>query len=280
MTRSSLRPYYIMSSLVAAALAVTASAGLLNTAIYSPFVKSPALLVGLPIQDLASLLAAPLLVAAMVLTGRGSRRALVLWAGLLLFAGYYYAFYVFGYVYTIFYPLYIAILSLSFYALIGLLLAVDLPAFARHVDGSMPVRFIAFVLAMPLLLLPIWGMGILQGIQTQQVGPADLVFVLDLAFLIPLMTYAAVQIWRRQPVGYLLGGTGLVKAALSGILLTGGSVRQILSGYAVGPDFGMYIFLMVAGAAGFILYMRHLHDTPIDAQDMQVSAGMRPSMSR
>ena len=60
-----------------------------------------------------------------------------MWAGLLLFAGYYYAFYVFDYVYTIFYPLYIAILGLSFYALIGLLLAVDLPAFTRHVDGSM-----------------------------------------------------------------------------------------------------------------------------------------------
>lgn len=52
-------------------------------------------------------------------------------------------------------------------------------------------------------------------------------YALGLVFLIPAMLLAAVQIWRRHPVGSLLGGVQLVKAALSGILLTAGSLLQI-----------------------------------------------------
>jgi len=262
MLHSSLRPYYVMGSLIAVMLAVTAAGGLFAPEIYDPFLENKALLAGLPVQDLVSLIAAPLLVAAMVLAGRGSVRGFVGWTGLLVFAAYYYAFYCFGYLYTIFYPLYLAIMGLSVYALAGLLTSVDVNLFMQSVRDKMPVRFISLVLAMPLLLVPLWSMGILQGIRTQQAAEADLVFVLDLSFMIPAMTFAAVQIWRRRPVGYLLGGVLLVKAAISGILLTGGSLRQVLLGFTVGPDVAMYIFLLVAGVAGFVLYMRNLQDKP------------------
>jgi hypothetical protein len=260
MTKLALRPYTIMGSLIALLLAVAAGAGLLSPAMYDPFIPSTAIRAGLPVQDFVSLLAAPLLVAAMYFAGRGSLRAHLLWAGLVVYAGYYYAFFVFGFTYTPFYLAYVAIMGLSIYSLIGLLLGVRLEALADAVKPGMPVRFIALVLAMPLLLVPIWVMGIWQGIRTQQAGPADLVFVLDLAILIPAMTLAAVQIWRRRPAGYLLGGVLLVKAAISGLLLTAGSVRQLLLGFAVGPDFGMYIFLMVAGVAGLVLYLRNIDD--------------------
>ncbi len=262
MIRVALRPYTIMGALIAACLAIVAGDGLLAPDMYRPFIKSDAIFVGILVQDFVSLLAAPLLIVAMVYTARGSARVLVWWAGLLLFAAYYYAFFCFGFTYTVFYPLYLAILGLSVYSLLGLLTGIDVNAFAAHVDGRMPVRFISFVLAMPLLLVPVWLMGIVHGISTQQAGAADLVFALDLALLIPAMTFAAVQVWQRRPLGYLLGGVLLVKAAISGILLTGGSIRQLLLGYAVGPDFGMYIFLSVAGVAALALYMHHLQDAP------------------
>jgi hypothetical protein len=260
MIRTSLRPYTVMGSLIAVMVAVVAAGGMLNPDMYRPVLVSDALVAGLPVQDFLSLIAAVLLVVAMVSTGRGSVRAFVVWAGLLVFIAYYYAFYCFGYIYTIYYPLYLAILGMSVYSLAGLLVGVDVNVYMQYIREKMPVRFISFVLAMPLLLVPIWSMGILRGIRTQQAVPADLVFVLDLCFMIPAMTFAAVQIWRRRPVGYLLGGVLLVKAALSGILLTGGSLRQVLLGYTVGPDVGMYIFLLVAGIAGFVLFMRNLQE--------------------
>lgn len=260
MKQRALRPAYFMGALIALLLAVAAGAGLLYPAMYDPFITSEALRAGLPVQDAVSLLVAPALLAAMFFTARGMRRAYILWAGLVIYAGYYYAFFVFGFTYTLLYPAYLAIVGLSVYALIVLLLGADCQELAAAARPQMPVRFLAAVLAMPLLLAPLWLMGIWQGIQAQRAGGADLVFVLDLALLIPAMTLAAVQLWRRRPVGFLLGGVLLVKAALSGLLLTAGSLRQVALGYAVGPDFGMYIFLLVAGLAGLVLYLRNLEE--------------------
>lgn len=262
MFRLSLRPYYWTGVLTALCLAIVATAGLLQPGMYVPFIHSEALRVGLPVQDAVSLLAAPALLAVMFYTRRGSVRAFVVWAGILLFAAYYYAFYCFGFVYTIYYPFYLAIMGLSFYSLLGLLASVKLDVFQTCIDAKVPVRFLAFVLGMTVLFIPIWLIAIFQGIQTQKINEGALVFTLDLAFLIPLSVIGAIQIWRRTAFGYLIGGILIFKLAISGILLTGGSLVQITNGFAVGPDFGMYIFLIVAGSAGLIVYFRGLHNQP------------------
>ncbi len=70
MFHGSLRPHYVMGALIAALLAITGAAGLLNPSMYLPFIAS-SLVAGMPVQDLMSLLAAPLLIAAMVYAGRG-----------------------------------------------------------------------------------------------------------------------------------------------------------------------------------------------------------------
>lgn len=258
MFRASLRPHYVMGGLIAVLLVIAAGAGLMNPAIYAPFMPEM-LLIGLPVQDAISLLAAPGLVAAMVLTQHGSIRALVLWAGLLVFVPYYYAFYVFDPAYTVVYPIYVALMGLGVYALAGLLASVRLDAFAAQVDERMPVRWIAAVLGMALLFVPIWGSKVAEGIAAQQPDAAYLVYIMDLAFMIPAMTFAAVQVWRRRPIGYLLSGVLLVKAAISGILLTGGSLRQMAMGGAVPwEELGMYVFLAAAGLGGLWLHLRHL----------------------
>lgn len=260
MIRNSLRPYLVMSSLIALALAITSVLGLLNPAIYRPFMGE-ALWVGMPVQDTVSLLVACGLVAALVYARRGSIRALVIWAGLLVYAAYYYAFLCFDPVYTVVYPLYLAIMGLAVYALVGLLGSVDCALFAAQVDARMPVRWIAAVLGMGLLFIPIWGSKIATGIAAQQPDEAYLVFTIDLAFMIPAMTVAAVQVWRRQPLGYLFSGVLLVKASLSGILLTSGSLRQMALGVAVPwPELAMYLVLAVPGLVGLAFYLRYLHE--------------------
>lgn len=273
MFRSSLRPYEVMGGIMAVLLVLAAAVGLMNPHIYQPFMPE-ALLIGLPVQDAVSLAAAPGLVAAMLLGRRGSVRALVLWAGLLVFVPYYYGFYVFDPAYTVVYPIYLALLGLGVYSLAGLLISIDLEAFAAQVDERMPVRWIAVVLGMALLFVPIWGSQIAAGIATQQPSDAHLVFTMDLAFMIPAMTFAAVQVWRRQPVGYLLSGALLVKAAISGILLTGGSLRQMAVGIAVPwEELGLYLFLAVAGLGGLWFHLRHLR--PVQTQPTH-PAPLRP----
>ncbi|MBK8050392.1 MAG: hypothetical protein IPK16_26790, partial [Anaerolineales bacterium] len=174
---------------------------------------------------------------------------------------------------------YLAIMGLSIYSLIGLFGGLQQQRFAANVDRRMPVRFLAFVLAVPLLLVPVWGMGIYQGIRTQQAGAADLVFVLDLTILLPAMTIAAVQIWKRSALGYQISGPLLVKAAISGLLLTAGSLMQIVKGFSVGPDVAMYLFLLVAGAAGLLFYLKHLHEPTVSSEVQPAAplAGSQPN---
>ncbi len=155
----------------------------------------------------------------MIWTRRGSRRAFVVWCGVLVYTIYYYAFYVFGFTYTVLYPLYLALMGLGVYSLIGLLAGVDLGAFAAGVDAKMPVRTLAVILLIALLFVPLWGSMLAQDIAAQQPRVTALVFVLDLCFLLPAIAIAAVQLWQRRPFGYLLSGILLIKAAVSGILL-------------------------------------------------------------
>lgn len=259
MVHRSLRPHYWMGGLLAVAMIVTSAAGLLTPAIYRPYFATDLLLVGLPAQDTISLLAGIALLPVMVLAGRGSPRAFVLWTGILVYGVYFYAFYVFDYVYTPYYLLYLAIVGVGSYSLIGLLAGADAGALAQRVRRGMPVRVLAFILAVPILFIPIWVSRILVNIAAQQRGEADLVFVLDLAFLIPALVIAAIHLWRRRPLGYLLSGMLLAKAFITGVLLTSGSILQMNAGFTVAPEeMGLYIFLAVAGGAGLGLFLRNV----------------------
>jgi hypothetical protein len=267
-----------MSVVIAILLAITAAAGLVDPSIYAPFVRNPALAAGLPVQDTVSLLVAPLILLAVYFARRGNLRAWIIWVGLLTYATYFYAFYCFGFVYTVYYPLYLAIMGLGIYTLIGLLTGIDPAAFVPPLETKLPVRLLSVILGVPLLLVPVWLMRIQERINTQQVGDGDLVFVLDLALLIPALTLTAVQLWRRRPIGYLLSGVLLVKAFVTGLLLTLGSLRQLQLGFAVAPEeMGMYVFLAGAGLIGMLLYLRHLHPLPVGlAQEPPTAGFSRP----
>jgi hypothetical protein len=255
--------YYGMSALIVALLVVTAAAGVVSRGtIYAPFLSST-LVAFQFFQDLLSLFVAAGIALAMYLAHRGSTRAFAIWTGLLLYVLYYYAFYALDPAYTIYYPLYVALIGLSAYSLLGLFLSVDMRAFAERVDKRMPARFIAVVLAVTLLFTPIWLIMMAQSIRAQQPPETFLVFVFDLAFLLPACAYTAAQTWRRRPVGFLLAGMLLVKAALSGILLLGGELLKIQLGLAPSPEqMAMYLFLAVAGTTGLGFYLRRLEDAP------------------
>ncbi len=277
MLRTSLKPHYVMGTLIALLLLVTAAMGLMVENIYQPFF-SETIIAFQFFQDFVSLLVAPALVAAMLFASRGSQRALIIWSGLLIYVGYYYAFYVFDFVYNIGYPLYLALIGMSLYSLIGLITSIDEVAFAASVLRTMPVRLISLVLGSTLLFVPIWLMMLFKGIATRQAGDTDLVFVLDLAFLIPACLYAAVQIWQRRPIGFVLAGPLLLKATLSGLLLAGGGFMMSLQlGRPIAWDqMSLYLFLALMGAIALTQYMRNIPDSA-DKFPLAASADERSS---
>jgi hypothetical protein len=153
-------------------------------------------------------------------------------------------------------------MGLAVYSLAGLLGNVKLDFFCQYVGEKMPVRLVAIVLGITLLFIPLWFVMLAQRISTQEVGATDLVFVLDLPFLIPACLLGAVLVWQRRPFGYLLSGPLLFKVTISGVLLAGGELMKVIHGLTPAYEqLAIYLFLAIAGAIALALYLDNL-DTP------------------
>ena len=167
-------------------------------------------------------LAVPALLVAIRRTDRGSRRAHLIWLGLLVYLFYNYAFYLFGAAFNWFFLLYVAIFALSVYALALGLWHLDTVTLSHWFEEKTPVRWIAaFLVAIALPLIIVEAGQCVRFISTGQ-PPASpsLIFALDLSFVVPNMILGAVLLWRRQAWGYVLAALMLVKGITYGAVLS------------------------------------------------------------
>jgi hypothetical protein len=89
-----------------------------------------------------AVLAVPLLVAGLVRAVRGFARGLLLWLGMIAYAVYNYAFYLFGAALNVFFLLYVLTMVVAVVALILALSRLDVAAVARSFRLATPVRAI------------------------------------------------------------------------------------------------------------------------------------------
>lgn len=244
----------ILGYALAVLLAVCGGTGIFVPGFYEPWLERYGLAYSqVFVQDVVSLALAPILAIAIARARRGSYPALVVWAGISLFAAYYFSFYGMDKLATPLYPAYLAVIGLGFYSLAGHLSAVDPEDAAARAPSRAAPRFGAAVLGMTGLFVPLWTILVIRMIRTTVVEPAATVFLLDLSFLIPAAIYAAVMLWRRRPEGWFLGSVLLFKSFVSGILLSGGTLWDAFAGRAWDPaQLGLYLFLAVAGGAAFL----------------------------
>ena len=143
---------WLWLSIAAALLAVAGSViGLAVARIYASL--TPAFLPQALAQDIANLaLAAPawLILAALAL--RGSLRAYLLWLGVLTFTVYNYVIYTFSIPFGPLFLLWVAVLGLCLYALIGGVAAVDHGAVAARFTSARAVTVVAWFLIVTAVL--------------------------------------------------------------------------------------------------------------------------------
>lgn len=191
-------------------------------------------------NDLATLLVAvPLLLAATIVARRGSRRAELIWLGMLDYMLYNYAFYLFGSAFNAFFPLYAALFTLSIFALIFGLAALDVKSLSEGLREKTPVKtiagFMAFVaLGLSAAYIAQWiaflSSGQLPPIIALTGHPTSVVFALDFSLVIPVFLLAATWLWRRQPWGYALATIATVKGAVYMLALSAATLTVVCSG--------------------------------------------------
>jgi hypothetical protein len=244
-----LTPVIYLSTLAGMVAVIASLLGLL-TDLYAAM--SPALLVGSYGQDLSVLLAVAVMAASIIAARRGSAVGTILWMAILAYLIYSYALYAFGGVYVTLYPVYIALVGLSMYTLVGLAFLVDAKALATRVGGRLPFWVTGlFFLVIIVVLAPRWLGEISKLSGNITYSPYGPIFVLDLGLVFPAFLLSVYWMWRGNPWGRILGGMMLIKAVSVGLNLALGGLWGMATGVPV--DMGETLFFGGFGLVALVL---------------------------
>ena len=217
---------WLWLSIAAALLAAAGSViGLTVDSIYAGL--TPAFLPQALAQDIGNLMiAAPAMVILAALALRGSLRAYLLWLGVLTFTVYNYVIYAFSIPFGPLFLLWVAVLGMCIYALIGGVTAVDHRAVAARYTSRRAVAVAAwFLIVIAVLFGLIWLSedvpALLAGVKSQSVIdtglPTNPIHVLDLAFFLPAAIATGVLLLKRRPFGHTAAPAMIVFLILTGV---------------------------------------------------------------
>jgi len=178
-------------------------------------------------QDIANLAVASLaLLVLAALALRGSLRAYLLWLGVLTFSVYNYVIYTFSVPFGPLFLLWVVVLGLCIYALIGGIAAVDHREVARRFTSRRAVIVTGWFLIITALLFGMLWLSedvpaLLAGIRPQSLTdmalPTNPVHILDLAFFLPAAIATGVLLLKRKPLAYTLAPPLIVFLILTGV---------------------------------------------------------------
>lgn len=252
----------VLSLIIAMLAAVASAGGLFFPGLYRDNVLITCAWRGNDLITLA--VAVPGLLVSMLFALRGSQKALLVWAGMLGYMVYNYIFYLYGAVFNVFFLLYVLLFTLSIYAIISVMIKLDVQAITNQFRARTPVKWIGgFMVFFAVLLGAMWiAMSlsfVFTGVVPQpilQTGhPTGVVFATDLSLLVSAMVIGGVLLWRRRSWGYSLAAIVLIKACTYGAAMITMSVFSYNELGTVDPFIQLWIFLSVGCivSCGFLL---------------------------
>ncbi|MBN2387951.1 MAG: hypothetical protein JXB85_13115 [Anaerolineales bacterium] len=214
-------------------------------------------------QDAATLiLGVPLLVAGIVLAGKGSLRGQLLLTGTLGYLLYTYTTYAFLSAYNPLFLLYVTLFSLTLFAFLLAMKGLDPEYVARHIGQRFPRRGIAIFLMLLAGFLSLAWLGRIVPALFAGTPPLGLesyttlvIQALDLAIIVPTSALAAVLLWRKRPWGYTLAAVLILKGLSMGAALVAMIIAQVMAGVAVSPAESVLFSTIAAAALIFTLLL-------------------------
>jgi hypothetical protein len=137
---------------------------------------------------------------------------LILFA-MLFYSLYNYAFYLFGAAFNNMFLIYVAIFSLSIFALILLIRKLDIKKTAEKFKPGTPVKVIGWYMIIVGILLGVFHTGlslsyifngVIPEIITNVAHPTNVIAALDLSMVVPVALIAGINILKKRPWGYVL----------------------------------------------------------------------------
>lgn len=220
----------------------------------------------------------PVMVAAMIMAGRGSVRALVVWLGALGVSAYNAQLFLYATPFNEIFLVYVALLALSIWSIVALLAHGTVGRLAAAVDSTMPVRLVAgYVTVIAVLNALLWLRTIVPAILSDEpmshlAGTGlttNPVFVQDLAIWLPLAVVAAYWLWHRRPWGYTIVGGVLVMWVIESISIAAdqwfGSQADPASTVVSATMVPAFAVLALIGLVPLAVFLRHLNAASVQA---------------
>lgn len=257
-----LRVPRVLSWFVVVLMAMVSAGGVFFSEVYR---DNPLIASTFHWQDYVTLfVAVPLLIIGLVLDGRGSLRGTLIWIAMLGYAVYGYAFYCFGAAFNVFFLPYVALFATSLFAVVLLVPRLDVEGMADRFEGA-AARWVAVVY----MLVTAAGLGVLwtafsasflftgsvPGPIVASGHPTGVVFVLDLAIVVPLMAIGAVLLIRRRAWGWFLAAVMSWWGWVYTLSLAVASVGTRLDAVGTGSELPIWGILTVLGVASAALVL-------------------------
>ncbi|MFW5941028.1 MAG: hypothetical protein ACOCXI_04465 [Chloroflexota bacterium] len=188
--------------LTAVATLVASIAGLVRPAIYEPVV-SEAIMPGVFTQDLLAAVAAAVIIILALTIGNDSAARPIIILGLLGFLFYAYGIYAIEQVYTLFYPLYLAIFALSFYGMALGLASLQKKYWSQlSLAGWLRNGAAAYAIFVAIMFNVIWLSQLAPLLQEgNRIEYTFSIYIIDLSFIMPAMAISGILALRRHTLG-------------------------------------------------------------------------------
>jgi hypothetical protein len=241
----------VLPALLSALAGLLVIAGVLSPVVAPSLYEglSEQLVAGTRGQDVMALALVPVAGWAAGAARRGSLVGPVAWVAVLAFWAYGYALLAFSMLATPLYPVYIAVLGLSVFALLMVGTRLETARYAERLEGA-PAWPSITVLGLTVgMLAPVWLILMIGGIRDGQMPDTANVFVLDLGFIFPTMVTAIVGLVRRRGWAWPLAASLVIlTAAMLGSLVVADAIAS-LSDAPTDPLPLVVVFAALAAAA-------------------------------
>lgn len=219
-------------------------------------------------QDVGNLLAAIILIGACWAARRGAPAAGAVWLGTLFYVIYAFSVYALAVHFNRLFPVYVAVLGLSIYAVLRN---------AEEIRASTPVRAGTRLAAYTLIgtgtvFALLWLSEIIPAVVTgdppsslADTGlPVNPIHVIDLSVVLPGFVLTGLSLLRGRPVGRFLAGPWLVFSVLMGTSIVAAVLLMAADGESgtVPPLVGVSLLVLLSLVAAW----RHLRSSPVEHQ--------------
>lgn len=170
----------------------------------------------LPNDIVSLLLGVPTLLMGLALSRRGRWTGLPLWLGAVLAAFYNAIAYVVGATSALHKAANLLVVGLAVYLSLSLLFSIDAAAISQRLQGAVPARVSGVILSLFGGAFGLRAIGMLLPAFSERPALASAELAVLIADLVSgaLWVVAGVLLWRRTPLGYLLGSSVLFQTAI------------------------------------------------------------------